>query len=179
MRLEQWTSAEKNLFAILNFFKILLFLLKRKFSFHSVPFICRLFKSETSPNFSILISKIFWKKLKILTVMTSFWRNDDVIGQLNYTKLISLWFSITPQNFIPFISLIILELWAAGTFRHPPTTPPGRATLKKPWWNRVRTKESYRKINALLNSWPAYMLIIVYWRLVKIPSYIAWSAFYW
>ena len=49
------------LFVILNFFKILLFILKRKFSFHSVPFICRLFKSERSPNFSILISKIFVK----------------------------------------------------------------------------------------------------------------------
>ena len=52
-------SAEKTLFVIGNFFKILLFILKRKFFFHCVPFICRLFKSAKSPNFSTLISRIF------------------------------------------------------------------------------------------------------------------------
>ena len=53
--------------------------------------------------------------------MTSLWRNYDVIGQLNNIKLISLWFSTTPPNFIP-LSLIVLELWAAGSFR-PPLSP--------------------------------------------------------
>ena len=64
MKFEHWTSAEKTPFVILNFFKIQLFILKRKISFHCVPFICQRFKSETSPNFSILISKIFVKTKK-------------------------------------------------------------------------------------------------------------------
>ena len=61
MRFEHSIFAEKALFVMLNFFKILLFILKRKFSFHFVLFICRFFKSETSLNFSTLINKIFVK----------------------------------------------------------------------------------------------------------------------
>ena len=44
---------------ILNFFNILLFILKRTFSFYFVPFICRFFNSETSLNFSFLSGEIF------------------------------------------------------------------------------------------------------------------------
>ena len=44
-----------------NFFKILLFILKRKFSFYFVPLICCFLNSETSINFSSLISKILVK----------------------------------------------------------------------------------------------------------------------
>ena len=52
---------EKTRFVILNFFKTLLFLLKRKFSFYSVPLICRFLNSKTSINFSSLIGEIFVK----------------------------------------------------------------------------------------------------------------------
>ena len=69
LRLYTEFSLKKH-FVILNFFKILLFILKRKFSFYFVPLICRFFNSETSINFSSLIGEIF-VKLKILTVMTS------------------------------------------------------------------------------------------------------------
>ena len=44
-----------------QFFKILLFVLRRKFSFHFVSFLCRFFKLETSLNFCTFISKIFLK----------------------------------------------------------------------------------------------------------------------
>ena len=53
--------AEKTSFVILNFFKILLFVLKMKFPFYFLPFICRFFNSETSLNFSSLIGEIFVK----------------------------------------------------------------------------------------------------------------------
>ena len=90
-------------------------------------------------TFLFWLVKFLWK-LKILTVMTSLWPNDDIINQLNYTKLISLWFSTTPPNFIP-LSLIVLELWAAGTFRArprarprvtPPPPPPAEPPSKSP-----------------------------------------------
>ena len=51
----------KTRFVILNFFKILLFILKITFSFYFVPFICRFLKSETPLNFSSLTGKIFVK----------------------------------------------------------------------------------------------------------------------
>ena len=54
-------SLKKTRFVILNFFKILLFILTRKFSFYFVPLICRLLNSETSINFSSLISEILVK----------------------------------------------------------------------------------------------------------------------
>ena len=56
---------EKIRFVILNFFKILLFILKRKFSFYFVPLICRFLNSETSMNFCSLISEIFVKAQNI------------------------------------------------------------------------------------------------------------------
>ena len=46
---------------MVNFFKVLLFILKMKFSFYFVPFICRFRNSETSLNFSSLIGEIFVK----------------------------------------------------------------------------------------------------------------------
>ena len=52
---------EKTCFVILNFFKILLFIIKRKFYFYFVPFICRFLNSETSLNFSSLTGEIFVK----------------------------------------------------------------------------------------------------------------------
>ena len=51
----------KTRFVILNFFKILLFILKRKFSFYFLPLICRFLNSETSINFSSLTGEIFVK----------------------------------------------------------------------------------------------------------------------
>ena len=58
--------------------------------------------------------------------MTLLWRNGDVIFQLNYTKLISLWFfTILSNSFsIPWITL---EFKAAGIF----PLPPGPGTPKK------------------------------------------------
>ena len=47
------------------------YLYKKKFSFHSVLFICRFLKSETSLDFFTLISDVFIKT-QILTIMTSF-----------------------------------------------------------------------------------------------------------
>ena len=44
-----------------TFFKILLFILKRKFSFYFVPLICCFLNSETSINFSSFIGEIFVK----------------------------------------------------------------------------------------------------------------------
>ena len=55
----EFSFAVKTRFVILNFFKIMLFILKRMFYF--VPFICRFFSSETSLNFCILIGEIFVK----------------------------------------------------------------------------------------------------------------------
>ena len=52
---------KKTRFVKLNFFKILLFHLKRKFSLYFVPLICRFFNSETSINFSSFIGEIFLK----------------------------------------------------------------------------------------------------------------------
>ena len=50
---EHQTLAEETRFVQFEFFKILLFVLKRKFSLQFVSFICRCFlKSETSLNFS-------------------------------------------------------------------------------------------------------------------------------
>ena len=46
---------------MVNFFKVLLFILKMKFSFYFVPCICRFRNSETSLNFSSLIGEIFVK----------------------------------------------------------------------------------------------------------------------
>ena len=51
----------KTRFVIFNFFKILLYIVKRKFSLYFVLFIYRLFKSETFLSFSTLIKKIFAK----------------------------------------------------------------------------------------------------------------------
>ena len=56
---------------MLNFFKILLFILKRKSFFYFVPLICRFLNSETSINFSSLIGEIF--------VKTQIFDNYDVI----------------------------------------------------------------------------------------------------
>ena len=61
LRLYTEFSLKKTRFVILNFFKILLFILKRKFSFYFVPLICRFLNSETSINFSSLIGEIFVK----------------------------------------------------------------------------------------------------------------------
>ena len=61
LRLYTEFSLKKTRFVILNFFKILLFILKRKFSFYFVPLICRFLNSETSINFSSLIGKMFVK----------------------------------------------------------------------------------------------------------------------
>ena len=63
--------------------------------------------------------------------MTSLGRNDDVIWQLSDTKLISLWFSTTPPNFI-LLSLIVLELRAAALSAPPPPRPshPQKAQAK-------------------------------------------------
>ena len=54
-------TTKKTRFVILNFFKILLFILKRKFSFYFVPLICRFLNSERSIDFSCLIGEIFLK----------------------------------------------------------------------------------------------------------------------
>ena len=58
MRFDLQLSLKKIHFVIIYFFTILLFILKRKFSFYFVPFICRVFKSETFLNFSSLIRNI-------------------------------------------------------------------------------------------------------------------------
>ena len=68
--------------------------------------------------------------------MTSLWRNDDVIFQINYTKLISLGFSTTLPNFIS-IPWKVLVLLAACTFR---LSPPPAQALKKPGPDRVKRK---------------------------------------
>ena len=60
LRLYTEFSLKKTRFVILNFFKILLFTLKRK-SFYFVPLICRFLNSEMSMNFSSLIGEIFVK----------------------------------------------------------------------------------------------------------------------
>ena len=52
---------KKTRFVIFNFFKILLFTLKRKFSFYFVPLVCRFLNSETSKNCSSLIGEVFVK----------------------------------------------------------------------------------------------------------------------
>ena len=70
LRLYTEFSLKKTCFVMLNLFKILLFILKRKFSYYFVPFICRFFNSETSLNFSSLTGGIF-VKTKNLAVMTS------------------------------------------------------------------------------------------------------------
>ena len=61
LRLYTEFSLKKTRFVILNFFKILLFILKWKFFFYFVPLVCRFLNSETSINFSSLIGKIFVK----------------------------------------------------------------------------------------------------------------------
>ena len=79
--------------------------------------------------------------------MTSLWHNVDVICQLNYTKLISLWFSTILQNFIP-IPWVVLELW--GTLRPP---PPGPGTQKKPGSDRVSiTVKNWKQFITTVNS---------------------------
>ena len=63
LRLYTEFSLKKTRFVILNFFKTLLFILTRKFSFYFVPggqFVVFL-NSETSISFSFLISEIFVK----------------------------------------------------------------------------------------------------------------------
>ena len=61
--------------------------------------------------------------------MTLLWRYNDVICQLNYTKLFSLWFSTTLPNFIS-IPLTVLELWVFPTARaQTPKKIPGRIGL--------------------------------------------------
>ena len=64
-------SLKETHFVILNFFKILLFILKRKFSFYFVPLICPLLNLETSINFFCLIGEIF--------VKSQIFNNYDVI----------------------------------------------------------------------------------------------------
>ena len=59
LRLYTEFSLKKTSFVMLNFLKLLLFILKRKFSFYFVPFICRFLNSETSLSFSSLIGEIF------------------------------------------------------------------------------------------------------------------------
>ena len=61
LRLYTEFSLKKTRFVILNFFKIVLSILKRTFSFYFVTFICRFLKLETSLNFSSLIGEIFVK----------------------------------------------------------------------------------------------------------------------
>ena len=61
LRLIHWIFTEKTRFVILNFFKILLFILKSKFFFYFVPFICRFINSKTSVSFSSLIGETFVK----------------------------------------------------------------------------------------------------------------------
>ena len=62
LRLYTEFSLKKTPFVILNFFKVLLFILKSKCFFYFVPFICRFFlNSETSLNFSSLTGEIFVK----------------------------------------------------------------------------------------------------------------------
>ena len=61
LRLYTEFSLKKTRFVILNFFKILLFILKRRFSFYFLPLICRFLNSETSINFSSLTGEIFVK----------------------------------------------------------------------------------------------------------------------
>ena len=51
----------KNTLCILNFFKIMLFILKKMFSFYFVLLICHFLNPETSINFSSLIGEIFVK----------------------------------------------------------------------------------------------------------------------
>ena len=78
LRLYPGIFAEKTRFVILKFFKILLFILKRKFYFYFVPFICRFYIPAMSLNFSSLLGEIF-VKLKILTVMALITVNDVII----------------------------------------------------------------------------------------------------
>ena len=119
MRFKHWIFAEESLYNTQFLkFQTLFFILIRKFPFRFAPFICWFSKSEISLNISTYTSKNFVKS-KILTVMTSLWRNDYVTWQLNDTKLISLWFSTIPLNFTSLS--FCLELWAAGT---PPPPPP-------------------------------------------------------
>ena len=61
LRLYTEFSLKKTRLVILNFFKILLIISKRKFSFYFVPFIYRSFNSDISLSFSSLIVKIFVK----------------------------------------------------------------------------------------------------------------------
>ena len=73
-------------------------------------------------------------------VMTSFWRNDDVICRLNYTRLISLWFSTILPHFIS-ITINSFRVMGRGTFRPPPLTQapkksPGRIGLKRAWFSQ-------------------------------------------
>ena len=80
LRLYTEFSLQKTRFVILNFFKIKLFILKRRFFFYFVPLICRFLNSETSLNFSSLIGEIL--------VKTQNFDSYDVIRQLNDAKLI-------------------------------------------------------------------------------------------
>ena len=52
MRFEHKTLTGETRYVQLKFFKLLLFVLKIKFSFQFMPFICRFLQSETSLNFS-------------------------------------------------------------------------------------------------------------------------------
>ena len=52
MRLEHYTLTGETRFVKLKFFKILLFVLKRKFYFQFLSSICRFLKSETFLNIS-------------------------------------------------------------------------------------------------------------------------------
>ena len=61
LRLYTEISLKKTSFVILNFFKILLFILTRKFYFYFLLLICRFFNSETPLNFSSLSGEIFVK----------------------------------------------------------------------------------------------------------------------
>ena len=66
---------EKTRFVILNFFKILLFILKKKLSFYFVPFICRFFKFRN-------VSKLFffdWWNFCKNSKFWQLWRHYDVM----------------------------------------------------------------------------------------------------
>ena len=58
LRLYTEFSLKKTRFVIINFFQKLLFVLKRKFYFYFVSFICPFFNSETSLSFSSLTGEI-------------------------------------------------------------------------------------------------------------------------
>ena len=90
---------------------------------------------------------LFWFNSKIF-VKTENIDSYDIISQLNYTKLISLWFSTTSPNFIPL--LIVLELWAVGTFHPPPPPPQAEPPSKSPGGIGLRDLQGQEITSVLL-----------------------------